>query len=236
MSKVVIMIIVNILTTVRVFNVICLVPTYLKLGGIAAGLLSLFCYSTDFLDGIIARKCKVATFFGSMYDCVADKMFTIANLLVLITITKYAIVLILCECAIMLIQAIKYSHNMNVQSSYAGKVKTWIIALTVITLYLVTDIDKLVLLPSIFINTVVMMNKQLLFGLIIAPVFIFEIITILSYLVFLKEYDVKDVFIKRHNECSIDPSKIDCDAYEYKKNNPNAVRMYRGEYHPASYR
>ena len=46
----------------------------------------------------------------------------------------------------------------------------------------------------------------------------------------LKEYDVKDVFIKRHNECSIDPNKIDCDAYEYKKNNPNAVRMYRGEY------
>lgn len=41
---------------------------------------------------------------------------------------------------------------------------------------------------------------------------------------------VKDVFIKRRNECFIDPSKIDCDAYEYKKNNPNAIRMYRGEY------
>ena len=46
----------------------------------------------------------------------------------------------------------------------------------------------------------------------------------------LKEAGVEDVFIKRHNECYIDPSKIDCDAYEYKKNNPNAVRAYRGEY------
>ena len=39
-----------------------------------------------------------------------------------------------------------------------------------------------------------------------------------------------DVFIKRHNECYIDTSKVDCDAYEYKNNNPDAIRMYRGEY------
>lgn len=46
----------------------------------------------------------------------------------------------------------------------------------------------------------------------------------------LKEVGASDVFIKRHNECYIDPSKIDCDAYEYKNNNPDAIRMYRGEY------
>ena len=46
----------------------------------------------------------------------------------------------------------------------------------------------------------------------------------------LSEVGASEVFIKRHNECFIDPSKIDCDAYEYKKNNPDAVRMYRGEY------
>ena len=46
----------------------------------------------------------------------------------------------------------------------------------------------------------------------------------------LKKLGVNDVFIKRHNECYIDVNKIDCDAYEYKKGNPNAIRMYRGEY------
>lgn len=46
----------------------------------------------------------------------------------------------------------------------------------------------------------------------------------------LKEIGADDVFIKRHNECFIDVNKVDCDAYEYKKDNPNAVRMYRGEY------
>ena len=46
----------------------------------------------------------------------------------------------------------------------------------------------------------------------------------------LKSIDAEDVFIKRHNECYIDVNKVDCDAYEYKKGNPDAVRMYRGEY------
>ena len=46
----------------------------------------------------------------------------------------------------------------------------------------------------------------------------------------LKAVGCSDVFIKRHNECCIDPNKIECDAYEYKRNNPDAVRAYRGEY------
>ena len=46
----------------------------------------------------------------------------------------------------------------------------------------------------------------------------------------LKNVGAEDVFIKRYNECYIDVSKVDCDAYEYKKDNPDAVRLYRGEY------
>ena len=39
-----------------------------------------------------------------------------------------------------------------------------------------------------------------------------------------------DVFVKRYKECFIDPSKIECDAYAYKKGDPEAIRSYRGEY------
>ena len=46
----------------------------------------------------------------------------------------------------------------------------------------------------------------------------------------LKAVGAADIFVKRRNECFIDPTKIDCDAYEYRKNDPNAIRMYRGEY------
>lgn len=46
----------------------------------------------------------------------------------------------------------------------------------------------------------------------------------------LKEIDADDVFIKRHNECYIDVDKVDCDAYMYHNNDPQAIRMFRGEY------
>ena len=46
----------------------------------------------------------------------------------------------------------------------------------------------------------------------------------------LKAIDCSDIFIKKRNGYAIDINKVDCDAYEYKKDNPNAIRMYRGEY------
>ena len=46
----------------------------------------------------------------------------------------------------------------------------------------------------------------------------------------LKSVGCEDVFIKRHNGCCIDVNKVDCDAYEYKKDNPEAINLYRGEY------
>ena len=46
----------------------------------------------------------------------------------------------------------------------------------------------------------------------------------------LKAIDCEDVFVKNHNGYAIDTSKVECDAYEYKNNNPDAIRMYRGEY------
>ena len=46
----------------------------------------------------------------------------------------------------------------------------------------------------------------------------------------LKAIDCSDIFIKKRNGYAIDINRVDCDAYEYKKDNPNAIRMYRGEY------
>lgn len=46
----------------------------------------------------------------------------------------------------------------------------------------------------------------------------------------LKSYNSGDIFVKQRNQYSIDVNKIYCDAYEYKKGNPNAIRLYRGEY------
>ena len=46
----------------------------------------------------------------------------------------------------------------------------------------------------------------------------------------LKAVGADEVFINRRNAYSVDPDKLDCDAYAYKRNDPDAVRAYRGEY------
>lgn len=46
----------------------------------------------------------------------------------------------------------------------------------------------------------------------------------------LKTLGASDVLVKRRNGYSIDVNKVDCDAYEYKNGNPDAIRLYRGEY------
>ncbi len=186
MKKLIAVIIVNILTTMRVIGVICLLPVYLEYGGVAAALLSIGCYFTDLIDGVIARACHVSTFFGSAYDGVADKMFSIANLIVLFNITKFAIMPILFEIAIIVMQTIKYHKNENVQSSKVGKLKTWIIALTVISLYLLIDIKSVTILPVSFVNYISELNQVKLCAIVFAPLYIFEILTLLSYMKFLK--------------------------------------------------
>ena len=85
MTNIPALIIVNLLTTIRILGVIVLVPVYLIYGSGYTALLAMGCYFTDFLDGIIARKFHASTFFGSAYDVLADKLFTCANLLVLLS-------------------------------------------------------------------------------------------------------------------------------------------------------
>ena len=46
----------------------------------------------------------------------------------------------------------------------------------------------------------------------------------------LKEINCQDILLKKRNSYAIDVTKVDCDSYEYKNGNPNAIMMYRGEY------
>ena len=187
MIKLIAILLVNVLTAMRIVGVFCLLPIFYRHGGVAAAILSILCYFTDCLDGIIARKAKVSTFFGSVFDGVADKAFSVANLILLFTITKYAIIPILCEIAIITVQTIKYQRNENVQSSKAGKLKTWVIGLTVILLYFVIDINKLTFLSTDFINYILSLDPAKLFGIMFIPLYIFEFLTLFLYLKFLGE-------------------------------------------------
>lgn len=81
----------NFFTALRAVGIICLIPVFKIYGGVATALLSSCCFATDFIDGILARKLKSSTFFGSLFDGISDKAFLIVNMLLLMSITPLAI-------------------------------------------------------------------------------------------------------------------------------------------------
>lgn len=183
------LIFVNLLTTVRIIGVFMMIPVYFNYGGLYAAILSICCYLTDCIDGFLARKFHVATFFGSMFDGVADKLFSCSNLIILFKVTKYSIASIIFELAVVLIQFIKFQKNINVKTSKIGKIKTIVMSITVILIYLVTDINSLTFLSNDFINYINNLNSNILYLTLFTPLYIFQILTLYSYLKFLRTYD-----------------------------------------------
>lgn len=188
MKKIIEMILVNTLTIFRLVGVFCIYPVFKKYGGLDAAFLSAFCYFTDCLDGFFARQFHISSFLGAFLDASADKLFSAANLLVLLAITKLTLFPLLIELAILAIQAVKFTTNGNVQSSMMGKIKTWIIGLTVICLYFISDINKITILPNSIINMFNNANPVTVYFIALLPLYVFEILALCSYVKEMKSY------------------------------------------------
>lgn len=186
------LVLVNLLTAMRVFGVFMLIPIYFKCGGIYAALLAICCYLTDCIDGFLARKFHVSTFFGSMFDGIADKMFSCANLIILYNATKLSLGIILLEFIIVIIQFWKFQKNINIKTSQIGRIKTIVMSITVILLYLLIDIENFAILPLGIRNYISGIETSTLLGFLFIPLYIFEVLTLYSYLKFLKNPIVKE--------------------------------------------
>ncbi len=169
-------IITNFITLLRVVGIFALIPVYKKYGGFTTFLLSSLCFLTDFIDGFLARNLNASTFFGSLFDALSDKAFLVINLLLLMSISPYAIILIIFELTIALIQSIKYNVGMNIKSNIFGKIKMWVAGLIISLWYLLTDYK---VIHHFNLNN--LNNKTFL--IIFIPLFIIEVITIISYII-----------------------------------------------------
>ncbi len=175
------LLIVNILTFIRIIGIVILVTIYNKYGGYVAGWVSFFCYLTDSIDGILARKWHVSTFFGALFDGIADKLFTIVNFIVLYLITPYAIIPIIIELLIIVLQLFKFSRNLNIKSNVVGKFKVWILAVSVVLTFILSDINKVTILPISFKNYINGINPSTLYLILLLPAIIMEALTLFSY-------------------------------------------------------
>lgn len=175
--------IVNFLTLIRIVGTIILIPLYNLYGGKVVGITSFFCYLTDSIDGILARKWKVSTFFGALFDGLADKLFTIINFIVLFLITPYAIIPIIIELLIIIVQAIKFSRNLNIQANVVGKLKVWILAASVVLTFFVSDISNIGIVPMTLKSYLLNIPNNRLYLYMLLPALIMEAITLISYII-----------------------------------------------------
>lgn len=175
------LIIINMLTLIRVIGTIVLIPIYQNYGGMYVGILALICYLTDSIDGILARKLGASTFFGALFDGVADKLFTIVNFIVLYLITPYALIPILFEIAIIVIQFLKFALKLNVKSNIIGKLKVWILAMSVVLTFLVSDVSSLTILTNEIKEYILGIPSKTLYFWLLFPSIIMEALTFVSY-------------------------------------------------------
>lgn len=92
---------------------------------------------TDCLDGLLARKFKVSTIGGSILDMSADKLLGISVLIILANMYPVMYIPLLMECAIMSVNVIGGLKGSNNKSSEIGRIKTWIMGLSICSLFIV---------------------------------------------------------------------------------------------------
>ena len=160
------LIIVNLITLSRIVGSIVLFPIFFCFGKYVAGITLALLFATDSIDGILARKYHVSTFFGSIIDGICDKVMVIVSCILMCFINKIMIVSIILEALIFLVNVFALTQNGNVKSSRIGKLKMWVLTVFI-------TLGFFVLKPG---NTLINF-------IVYIPVFVFELVTLLDYII-----------------------------------------------------
>lgn len=128
---------VNIITIIRLIGSFVLIPIYKIYGLKTVSIFTLTLFLTDLIDGFLARKFKVSTFFGSTMDGLSDKCLGIISLAVLSSVSHLMIIPLILEILILIALFIAYKNGGNIKSSKIGKIKTWALGISVVGSFIV---------------------------------------------------------------------------------------------------
>lgn len=166
-------ILVNIITGIRSLGTFAIVPIFTSCGALTTGLAAMGFFLTDFIDGFLARKLKVQSFFGSLLDALSDKAFGIVCLCLLASLNPIFLAVIGLELGIFGINYYNGQNNKNVQSSKAGKAKTLLLAATIVGsffCYATPTIKEVLNYVNIStFNTLLEMNPNILSSILAIP-------------------------------------------------------------------
>ncbi len=124
-------ILVNCITAIRSLGSAAIVPIFLTGGSLQAAIASILFFGTDCIDGFLARRLHVQSFFGSLLDGMSDKLFGIVCLLLLGTLNPIFLVIPAIEIGILAVNYKSIERGNNAKSSKAGKLKTVLLAASI---------------------------------------------------------------------------------------------------------
>lgn len=93
-------------------------------------LITILLFLTDLLDGRLARRWNTVTTVGSHLDFLADKVFLIGLLILLISREHEFLYILILECFLSFLNFYFFFKKGITTSSLMGKIKTWIILVT----------------------------------------------------------------------------------------------------------
>lgn len=234
-------IMVNMITALRGIGGILLVPIFNIYGSIPAAIWFISFMATDWIDGYLARKYEVSSFFGALMDGMFDKLFGFISFLLLASISPSYVIPLIFEAGILGYGLYSASKGNNVKSTIIGKTKMWFLAVSVLLGFLNTNYKALeCLLQTINLNSVSLDNfikleqvtKESLIGM--------EALSLTSYIVKdkledknnknkvpLKVKDIKEVILTRDNDIKkeIEYRLFDTKYYEENKDKPLSLLL-----------
>ena len=114
---------VNLITTLRFVYTLILPILQLKISNTAFIVNLVILFLTDTVDGFLARKFRVQTFYGSLMDTIADKTLSIVLLIILANHINILYVVLLCEILIALLNSFEMVRRKRTKSIIIGKIK-----------------------------------------------------------------------------------------------------------------
>lgn len=166
-------ILVNLITGIRSLGTVAIIPIFVNEGTLTTALASIGFFLTDFIDGLLARKLHVQSFFGSLLDGLSDKAFGIVCLILLSTLNPIFLIIIGVELGILAVNYNSIQRGNNAKSSMAGKVKTFFLAATIAGSFFAYSVPSLknvvdyVNMSSL--NTLAKINPQVLSTILAIP-------------------------------------------------------------------
>ena len=136
-------ILVNSITGIRALGSLAIVPIFNGFGAISAGIAAGCFFLTDFIDGQLARRLHVQSFFGSLLDSLSDKAFGMICLVLLALENPIFWTLIAGEIGIVYANYKSAQKGNNIQSSFAGKAKTCLLGASIIGSFFCLDAPSL---------------------------------------------------------------------------------------------